>query len=299
MIVNQLTALEGRLKNTMSEIQQNLIQIRSFRNNSGANLVTVHSTLEWLERDLKHNVLNLMRHEGVSSSIRQQAYAIKAKILEAKTQLNMNKTNLHLNLEPDAESDVRLSWTRFNQLQAQGQRLVAGELVYPRFLTSYKNTCTDAALCTAAFLLNQEHLVDRTRLRSDGNNTFDLFEAAFSVDPNWMPETHQAFDSALFNQLNSTQIYIVRNGLQGGGGHFAIWFNVRGNWYQSQDPSMPLLQLTDRGRITSRAHRYFSVQSKGFPWGNNFGDYGIQILSLFSGDIFPLLSQKVFEMKQK
>ncbi len=299
MIVKQVTTLETEFKKIMSEIQKNLIQITALRNNPMANLATVNLALVSLEDDLRCNVLNAMQNAVVSADVKQQANKLKAKTLETRAQLNMNTTGSDLYLDRSSKADIKESWIRFDQLQAQGQRLVAGELVYPSFLASYKNTCTDAALCTAAFLLNQEHQVDRTRLRSDGNNEFDLFEAAFNVDSSWTPKMHQAFDSSLFSQLNSTQIYIVRNGLQGGGGHFAIWFNVCDNWYQSKDPSVPLLQLTDRGRITSQAKQYFSLQSKGFSWGNNFGEYGIQLLSLFSGDIFPLFSQKVSEMKSK
>ncbi len=302
MIVKQVTAaesLESTLIRTMRDIEKTLMQVIGFRNNPAANLTTVCLSLVKLEDDFRKNVLNVLQGKEVNADVREKASKIKEKILGVKTELNIDSTGpklkLDLNLHPDP--NVTASWASYNLLQVQGQRLIDGSVVYPHFLTNYRNTCTDATLCTAAFLLNQEHHVDRTKLRLDGNNTFDLFEAASEVDSSWKPQLFTAFDSSLFSQLNPTQIYIVRNGQQGGVGHFSVWFNVRGNWYQSKDPRVGLLQLTDRGRITSQAQQYFTEQSKNYEWGEGFGKYGIHALTLYSDVAFNLLSQQATEMK--
>ncbi len=302
MIVKQVTAaesLESTLIRTMRDIEKTLMQVIGFRNNPAANLTTVCLSLVKLEDDFRKNVLNVLQGKEVSADVREKASKIKEKILGVKAELNIDSTGPKLKLDLNLHSDpnVTASWASYNLLQVQGQRLIDGSVVYPHFLTNYRNTCTDATLCTAAFLLNQEHHVDRTKLRLDGNNTFDLFEAASEVDSSWKPQLFTAFDSSLFSQLNPTQIYIVRNGQQGGVGHFSVWFNVRGNWYQSKDPRVGLLQLTDRGRITSQAQQYFIQQSKNYEWGEGFGKYGIHALTLYSDVAFNLLSQQATEMK--
>ncbi len=305
MIVNQVAAAESSessLISSMQDIEKTLIQVTALQNNSAFDLTTVRLTVDKLERDFRQSVLDAIQYEHISEDVRKQAGGLKEKILGVKKELNIDpvdstgpKLKLDLNLHPDP--NVTASWASYNLLQVQGQRLIDGSVVYPHFLTNYRNTCTDATLCTAAFLLNQEHHVDRTKLRLDGNNTFDLFEAASEVDSSWKPQLFTAFDSSLFSQLNPTQIYIVRNGQQGGVGHFSVWFNARGNWYQSKDPRVGLLQLTDRGRITSQAQQYFIQQSKNYEWGEGFGKYGIHALTLYSDVAFNLLSQQATEMK--
>lgn len=286
MTVNQVNTVRPSLSEQMTEIKTTLMQVVGLRNNPDVNLSTVRRVIESLEEDFRQNVLNVMRSGAPSAELKQQARALKKDLLDAKA----------LKLDPNPEPDVQASWLKFTLLQAQSKKLAAGAIVYPRFLADFQNICADATMCTAAFLLNQDHFVAQSALRPDGNNSVDLFECAQLIDPSWKPDMHMVLEKSLFRSLNSTQIYIARNGENGGRGHFTVWFNAEGNWYQSQDSQVELLQLTERGDITTEAQQYFADQSDGVSWGSGFGEFGIQTL-VVDADIFSLLSEAFLRMR--
>lgn len=281
----------------LAEIRTTFHQVLHFTNSGELLRTKAPSVLSSLQSDLQQNVIQQL--ESYSSSgemghedLLREAQAIGESIDAAKE--NLADSFQGLSISEQSSSAAGHAPTQLQQMamQQQKQLLVNGMQVFPRSLANRSNTCSEQALCTAAFIFNsQGSQVDLSHLRLR-NSQVDLIQMAMMLNPEQLPRQMSSFDVELLNQLDPARIYLVHMGARNSG-HNTIWFNFDGNWYQSASSHIPLLQLTQAGAVTQEARRFFDQRATlAGGWGHlGFGIHLLELLPEMPGILISQLNE--------